>query len=63
MLIAPNALNYHHLLYFWAVAKEGGLRMEVFRDYRPTPASTPWRVSNGSQSRISPWGPLNAQRI
>jgi LysR family transcriptional activator of nhaA len=26
MLIAPNALNYHHLLYFWAVAKEGSLR-------------------------------------
>ena len=22
----PNALNYHHLLYFWAVAKEGSLR-------------------------------------
>src|SRR5215475_13705345 len=21
-----NALNYHHLLYFWAVAKEGSLR-------------------------------------
>jgi LysR family transcriptional activator of nhaA len=26
MLITPNALNYHHLLYFWAVAKEGSLR-------------------------------------
>jgi DNA-binding transcriptional LysR family regulator len=26
MLMTPNALNYHHLLYFWAVAKEGGLR-------------------------------------
>src|SRR5215472_904488 len=26
MLMAPNALNYHHLLYFWAVAKEGSLR-------------------------------------
>src|SRR6202011_6415595 len=23
----PNALNYHHLLYFWAVAKEGSLRL------------------------------------
>jgi LysR family transcriptional activator of nhaA len=22
----PSALNYHHLLYFWAVAKEGSLR-------------------------------------
>src|ERR1700741_15484 len=22
----PDALNYHHLLYFWAVAKEGSLR-------------------------------------
>jgi LysR family transcriptional regulator, transcriptional activator of nhaA len=22
----PSTLNYHHLLYFWAVAKEGGLR-------------------------------------
>jgi len=21
----PDALNYHHLLYFWAVAKEGSL--------------------------------------
>ena len=26
MLMTPNALNYHHLLYFWAVAKEGSLR-------------------------------------
>ena len=26
MLITPNALNYHHLLYFWAVANEGSLR-------------------------------------
>src|SRR5215472_10817406 len=26
MLKTPNALNYHHLLYFWAVAKEGSLR-------------------------------------
>ena len=26
MLMTPNALNYHHLLYFWAIAKEGGLR-------------------------------------
>ena len=25
-LMAPNTLNYHHLLYFWAVAKEGSLR-------------------------------------
>ena len=24
--MTPNALNYHHLLYFWAVAKEGSLR-------------------------------------
>jgi LysR family transcriptional activator of nhaA len=24
--MAPNTLNYHHLLYFWAVAKEGSLR-------------------------------------
>jgi LysR family transcriptional activator of nhaA len=24
--MASNALNYHHLLYFWAVAKEGSLR-------------------------------------
>src|SRR6201982_494261 len=24
--MTQNALNYHHLLYFWAVAKEGGLR-------------------------------------
>src|SRR5260370_7687813 len=23
----PDALNYHHLLYFWAVAKEGSLRL------------------------------------
>jgi hypothetical protein len=26
MLMTPNALNYHHLLYFWAVATEGSLR-------------------------------------
>ena len=26
MLMTPDALNYHHLLYFWAVAKEGSLR-------------------------------------
>ena len=26
MLMTPNDLNYHHLLYFWAVAKEGSLR-------------------------------------
>jgi LysR family transcriptional regulator, transcriptional activator of nhaA len=25
-VMISNALNYHHLLYFWAVAKEGGLR-------------------------------------
>src|SRR3981081_2415418 len=24
--MTPNALNYHHLLYFWAIAKEGSLR-------------------------------------
>ena len=24
--MTPNDLNYHHLLYFWAVAKEGSLR-------------------------------------
>ena len=24
--MTPGALNYHHLLYFWAVAKEGSLR-------------------------------------
>ena len=24
--MSPNTLNYHHLLYFWAVAKEGSLR-------------------------------------
>src|ERR1700746_2649218 len=24
--MTPNALNYHHLLYCWAVAKEGSLR-------------------------------------
>src|SRR3984957_1154585 len=24
--MTPSALNYHHLLYFWAVAKEGSLR-------------------------------------
>src|SRR5258708_17265448 len=24
--MTPNALNYHHLLYFWAVAKEGSMR-------------------------------------
>jgi LysR family transcriptional regulator, transcriptional activator of nhaA len=24
--MAPNTLNYRHLLYFWAVAKEGSLR-------------------------------------
>jgi LysR family transcriptional activator of nhaA len=24
--MVPNTLNYHHLLYFWAVAKEGSLR-------------------------------------
>jgi LysR family transcriptional regulator, transcriptional activator of nhaA len=24
--MSPSALNYHHLLYFWAVAKEGSLR-------------------------------------
>jgi LysR family transcriptional activator of nhaA len=26
-LMTPNTLNYHHLLYFWAIAKEGSLRM------------------------------------
>jgi LysR family transcriptional regulator, transcriptional activator of nhaA len=25
--MTPSTLNYHHLLYFWAIAKEGGLRM------------------------------------
>ena len=24
--MSPSTLNYHHLLYFWAVAKEGSLR-------------------------------------
>ena len=24
--MTPGDLNYHHLLYFWAVAKEGSLR-------------------------------------
>jgi LysR family transcriptional activator of nhaA len=24
--MAPSTLNYHHLLYFWAIAKEGSLR-------------------------------------
>jgi LysR family transcriptional activator of nhaA len=24
--MTPSDLNYHHLLYFWAVAKEGSLR-------------------------------------
>ena len=26
MLIQPNALNYQHLLYFWVVAREGGVQ-------------------------------------
>src|SRR6266478_8687847 len=25
--MTPNAINYHHLLYFWAIAKEGSLRL------------------------------------
>src|SRR3984893_9513370 len=34
----PNALNYHHLLYFWAVAKEGSLRLasEVLHVSQPS---------------------------
>jgi LysR family transcriptional regulator, transcriptional activator of nhaA len=33
-----NGLNYHHLLYFWAVAKEGGLRQasEVLHVSQPS---------------------------
>ena len=33
-----NALNYHHLLYFWAVAKEGSLRQasEVLHVSQPS---------------------------
>jgi LysR family transcriptional activator of nhaA len=36
--MTPNALNYHHLLYFWAVAKEGSLRRasEVLHVSRPS---------------------------
>src|SRR5215469_3574164 len=29
MLMTSNALNYHHHLYFWAIAKEGSLRRAV----------------------------------
>jgi LysR family transcriptional regulator, transcriptional activator of nhaA len=34
----PSALNYHHLLYFWAVAKEGSLRQasEVLHVSQPS---------------------------
>jgi LysR family transcriptional regulator, transcriptional activator of nhaA len=34
----PSTLNYHHLLYFWAVAKEGGLRQasEVLHVSQPS---------------------------
>jgi LysR family transcriptional activator of nhaA len=34
----PKALNYHHLLYFWAIAKEGSLRRasEVLRVSQPS---------------------------
>src|ERR1700741_687338 len=34
----PDALNYHHLLYFWAVAKEGSLRLasEVLHVSQPS---------------------------
>src|SRR5262249_43457015 len=36
--MTPNALNYHHLLYFWAVAKEGSLRQasEVLHVSQPS---------------------------
>jgi LysR family transcriptional regulator, transcriptional activator of nhaA len=34
----PSSLNYHHLLYFWTVAKEGSLRQasEVLRVSQPS---------------------------
>jgi LysR family transcriptional activator of nhaA len=36
--MSPSALNYHHLLYFWAVAKEGSLRLasEVLHVSQPS---------------------------
>jgi DNA-binding transcriptional LysR family regulator len=36
--MSPSSLNYHHLLYFWAVAKEGGLRLasEVLHVSQPS---------------------------
>jgi len=36
--MTPSALNYHHLLYFWAVAKEGSLRQasEVLHVSQPS---------------------------
>jgi len=39
--MASSALNYHHLLYFWAVAKEGSLRRasEVLHVSQPSISS------------------------
>jgi LysR family transcriptional regulator, transcriptional activator of nhaA len=36
--MSPSSLNYHHLLYFWAVAKEGSLRLasEVLHVSQPS---------------------------
>ena len=41
--MTPNALNYHHLLYFWAVAKEGSLRgaSEVLHVSQPSISAQP----------------------